>query len=212
MANTKKHKLFDFNLGIEPVEGDITRGIDLGYARENRWQTWRFTACPTCGRKRWVRNVESCLDKNCKVCPGMILGKLPKQCGAGNPGWKGGRHKLSSGYIGVWWPKDDPYYPMYTKAGHILEHRLNMARHLGRPLERWEIVHYINGIKDDNRIENLQLIDSPKHTPTTSLQGQLKMLELEVVELRKQVRLLKWQVGCLQRESRYGYKTQEEVV
>lgn len=73
------------------------------------------------------------------------------------PTWKGGRRVISTGYVLAWVSRDE--FPSMRRVGgcYLLEHRLVMARHLGRPLERHEQVHHKNGRRDDNRIENLEL-------------------------------------------------------
>lgn len=82
-----------------------------------------------------------------------------------HPGWKGGRVKDDSGYIRIRMPE----HP-HAKDGYILEHRLVMESFLAETypnspyllmrggklyLKSEAVVHHINEVKDDNRIENL---------------------------------------------------------
>lgn len=78
--------------------------------------------------------------------------------GENNSRWNGGRRTRKDGYILVYSPSHPCAYRNF-----VLEHRLVMEAHLNRYLEPHELVHHINEIKDDNRLENLKLETRSTH-------------------------------------------------
>lgn len=74
-----------------------------------------------------------------------------------SPGWKGGVIN-KRGYIYLYAPQ----HP-HNDGGYVKRGRLEMEKKLGRYLETTDVVHHINGIKDDDRIENLFLTNKSEH-------------------------------------------------
>lgn len=141
--------------GIEasPLSLGETRTIGEIGRQGNHKCIW--SACIECGEERWVRRLASGkpLFLKCLKCSNIAKGLERRKSDAIYYG----------GYILVLLERDDFFYSMAKKAGHISQHRLVMAEFLGRCLHSWEIVHHKNGIRDDNRLENLQLMTISEH-------------------------------------------------
>ena len=77
--------------------------------------------------------------------------------GAEHSNWSGGRVDAGQGYWRQWIAEDDPMCSMRDHHGYVKEHRLVLARKIGRPLLETETAHHINGDRGDNRPENIEL-------------------------------------------------------
>lgn len=110
--------------------------------------------CDCCGIKCFVLKNQRCKRQFCSTkC------QYKMQSGEKNVRFGGGTKKKTSGHILQYAP-DHPY----AVKNFVPQHRLIIEKHLGRYLTRKEKVHHINGIKDDNRIENLFVCSASEHT------------------------------------------------
>ena len=165
-----------------PQNGDIKHGKDLGKKQSSVKYIW--LPCRLCGKGRWV-----VFYHRTNMCRDCQLAKLHSSIGRKNPSWTGGRYVER--YVHILLPKDSFFYSMVDNRGYILEHRLVMAKYLNRCLLPWEIVHHKNGIKTDNRIENLELLPTSKqHLPDTLARARIRRLEKEIKFLNERIRKL----------------------
>lgn len=77
-------------------------------------------------------------------------------------------------------------HPRSNALGYVPEHTLVMEEHLGRYMCENEVVHHINGIKTDNRIENLQLMTKSEHC---ALHGRQNIWAARAAKAAKQKEL-----------------------
>lgn len=145
------------------IVGEIKRGKDIGGKGSNKYM---WSTCQDCGKERWVvlynNRPKAVVCKSCANRRWLTGRKRSK-----HPAWQGGKWINSSGYLYVSLDLGDPFYSMTDCKGYVPEHRLIVARKLGRSLLQSEIVHHMNGIKTDNRDENLFLTRSNEHRKIT---------------------------------------------
>jgi hypothetical protein len=192
--------------GIEILQSGVKINWDshhtaLNPSAKNNYQRRIEVSCISCDK--W-RSVNSCAISTFRKGHKGLCWKCHKEkLGKRNSTGSIGRSKTSGGYIIrrlSSFTKDElqtikpmmrsPSKSKRENLTEVLEHRAIIALYLKRPLTSQEIVHHINGIKDDNRIVNLEIVTSEDHSRkhTQLLQDNKKLIkriqELEL-ELEK---------------------------
>ncbi len=175
-----------------PEIGEVKRAKEIDYKGGNITFVWH--ACIDCGKERWVhRKGGDASSKRCNSC--SKLGNKYR--------WSGGRQRKVGGYVAVWLHRDDFFYSMCDNGGYVLEHRLVVAKALGRNLHSWEIVHHGKGFaKDDNRYpETLKLVQEMQHNQITIMERKIDRLLEAQKEMIKEIRLLRFENKLLREEN-----------
>ena len=124
------------------------------YKSGKRYPIYRRN-CKLCSKVFWTLHKQYTKGKFCShSCSSKF-----NSYGSRNYFWKGGITITSQGYRHIW----TPYHPNCLRGKYVPEQVLVMEKNIGRFLKKEEVVHHINGIKTDNRINNLKLLTDSEH-------------------------------------------------
>lgn len=139
-----------------------SQAIDLTGQQFGRWTVLQRAENTATGTARWLCRC-SCGKERSVISQSLRLGRstscgcfhnefMYRRSGENHPSYKEGRIKGSGGYVLILNRNH-----LRSRKGYVFEHILVMEKSIGRSLITGETVHHKNGIKHDNRIENLEL-------------------------------------------------------
>jgi endogenous inhibitor of DNA gyrase (YacG/DUF329 family) len=142
-------------------------------------RTGHRQVCPRCSSEFYVHpssEARRFCSRECYTADRVLLSSVGRM--------HNGRHVIKDhdGYLRIW----EPDHPKSVQ-GRVAEHRWVVEQDIGRLLQTDEHVHHINGIKDDNRLENLAVLDAQEHRLLTAaeLKERRSAVAAELAEYRR---------------------------
>ena len=109
-------------------------------------------------------------------------GRPKSRLGENNHSWRGGKFQDTNGYIYIY----KPDHKRADKRRYVQEHILVWEETHQRELPRGWVIHHLNGIKGDNRPNNLKALPNKKHNILiVEFQKHIRELEIENKQLKK---------------------------
>jgi len=151
----------------------------LRFNGKNQRGDLRWLCQCECGNQKSI--VGGNLNNNTIRSCGCLRTEINKRRGPQCHNWKGGRTIDDNGYVRIYCRE----HPNVDSKGYVREHSLVMEKHLGRYLLSGETIHHKNGIRRDNRIENLELRLRNHHPSGQSVENDLIPYWIEMIKRYK---------------------------
>lgn len=166
----------------------ITKIIGEQHVRELYWQEGKSSAeiAMMFGYDgRVIRNFMKChnIPRRTPIAGRLLAikqGRVKYPTGSEHWAWKGGRMVEKDGYIRIY----KPDHPRGKRKGYVAEHILVWEQVHNCFLPKGWVIHHLNGIKTDNRPENLIAMKRSEHT------NQVKPYKKRIRELEAKVKFL----------------------